>query len=60
MKANVILKVDSVRYKKGDLGVVDGYISDSDGSVSAIVILESLQKFVVVDIHNLKFIGFKK
>lgn len=60
MKTIVIIKVDSASYKKGNFGVVDGYISNSDGSVSAIVILQNLQKFVVVDIHNLRFLRFEK
>lgn len=60
MKTIAIIKVDGATYKKGNFGVVDGYISNNDGSVSAIVILQNLQKFVVVDIHNLRFITFEK
>lgn len=61
MKAKVKICGNSPygEYKKGDMGIVDGYCRGGDETPCAIVILDKDASFVMVYIHQLSFINWE-
>ena len=44
---------NSIRYKAGDTGYVDGYVMGTDSVPCAIVVKDSDNKFVIASLHNI-------
>ena len=52
-KTKVKFTRDSVRYKSGETGYIDGYVMGIDSVPCAIVVKNSDNKLVIVDLHNI-------
>lgn len=57
MKAEVLIKATSPyggEYKKGDVGIVDGYCRGGDDVPCAVVIVR--ERFVLIPVYSLEFL----
>lgn len=57
-KVKITKNSNDFNYIQGDIGYIDGYVTDGNYVVSAIVFLDKNNKAVIVPVGRLESIGF--